>query len=139
MTATMNEVINAAGALAKIAPLLGDNVYEHDYHDALALVEHLLETDENNVLVDILCQKITAYESTMPKVIAMNERLATVDSGTSMLRLLIDQHSLTLSDFENEIGKKAMVSLILNGKRQLSLDHIHKLAARFNISPALFV
>ncbi|EAR4894914.1 hypothetical protein IV713_004423 [Salmonella enterica] len=32
-----------------------------------------------------------------------------------------------------------MVSLILNGKRQLSLEHIRKLAARFNISPALFV
>lgn len=35
----------------------------------------------------------------MPKVIVMNERIASVDSGTSMLRLLIDMHGLALSDF----------------------------------------
>lgn len=135
----MNEAINAAAELAKVTPLLGNNVSERDYHDALALVEHLLDTDENNVLVGILSAQIEEYESKLPEVIALHERLEAMDGGVALLRVLIDQHNLTLSDFEEEIGKKSMVSLILSGKRSLTLDHVRKLSARFGIPPSLFI
>lgn len=135
----MNEAINAAAELAKVTPLLGNNVSEQDYHDALELVEHLLDTDENNLLLDVLCARIAEYESKLPEVIALHERLEAMDGGVAMLRVLIDQHQLTLSDFENEIGKKSMVSLILSGKRALTLEHVRKLSARFGISPARFI
>lgn len=134
-----HEAIHAAAELAKVIPLMGKNVSERDYRDALELVEHLLDTDEDNPLVGILCAQIAEYESKLPEIIALHERLEAMDGSVAMLRVLIDQHQLTLSDFENEIGKKSMVSLILSGKRSLTLEHIRKLSARFGISPALFI
>lgn len=40
-----------------------------------------------------------------------------LDLGVAMLRVIIDQHQLTQSDFKNEIGEKSLVSLILKGER----------------------
>lgn len=56
-----------------------------------------------------------------------------------MLRLLIDQHSLTQSDFQQEIGGKSLVSQILCGKHSLALGHIRALSKRFGIPTAMFV
>ena len=50
----------------------------------------------------------------------------------------MNQHNLTLSDFKTEIGSKSLVSMILNGKRNLTKDHIAKLSSKFNLDPALF-
>ena len=41
--------------------------------------------------------------------------------------------------FEEEIGKKSLVSRILNGTRSLTLDHMKALARRFNIPPSSFM
>lgn len=51
----------------------------------------------------------------------------------------MDQHKLNTTDFKNEIGGKSMVSMILNKKRKLSLQHIKALSNRFGISPLLFI
>ncbi len=59
-------------------------------------------------------------------------------SEIGVLKTLINQYQLTLADLP-EIGSKSMVSRVLKGERKLSLDHIKKLAARFNVSPALFL
>lgn len=56
-----------------------------------------------------------------------------------MLRLLIDQHGLTQSDFQQEIDGKSLVSQILSGKRSLTLGHIRALSKRFGIPAAMFV
>lgn len=56
-----------------------------------------------------------------------------------MLRLLIDQHGLTQSDFQQEIGGKSLVSQILSGKRSLTLGNIRALSKRFGITAAMFV
>ena len=50
----------------------------------------------------------------------------------------MEQHNLNTNDFENEIGKKSMVSQVLSGGKSLSRKHIELLSKRFNISPALF-
>jgi len=55
-----------------------------------------------------------------------------------VLRVLMDQHNLTISEFKNEIGSKSLVSMILNGKRNLTKEHICKLSQRFNLNPSLF-
>jgi HTH-type transcriptional regulator/antitoxin HigA len=67
-----------------------------------------------------------------------NQRIEGVDTGASMLRLLMDQQNLTTSDFKSEIGPKSSVSIICNQKRYLARYHIEKLSQRFEISPALF-
>ena len=68
-----------------------------------------------------------------------NARVASIPSGVALLRTLMDQYQLTQSDFENEIGKKSLVSRILNGQRTLTLDHMRALAKRFNLPVIAFV
>jgi HTH-type transcriptional regulator/antitoxin HigA len=43
-----------------------------------------------------------------------------------------------LSDFP-EIGNQAVVSEVLNGKRELSLEQIQKLAKRFDLPISIFI
>ncbi|MNC82704.1 Antitoxin HigA [compost metagenome] len=59
--------------------------------------------------------------------------------GIAVLRTLMDQYELNQNDFQQEIGSKSMVSRVLRGERQLTTEHIRKLAQRFGISPALFI
>lgn len=47
-----------------------------------------------------------------------------VPVGIAVLRTLMDQYKLTISDFQDEIGSKSMASRVLNGQRQLTLNHI---------------
>ncbi len=42
--------------------------------------------------------------------------------GIAVIRTLMDQYGLTLSDLP-EIGSKSMVSRVLSGKRKLTLEH----------------
>ncbi len=59
-------------------------------------------------------------------------------SGIEMLRYLMEEHDLAQSDLP-EIGSQGVVSEILNGKRELNVRHIRALAARFHVSPAVFM
>ncbi len=45
---------------------------------------------------------------------------------------------LTQSDLP-EIGSQAVVSEVLNGKRDLNVRQIRALATRFGVSPAVFI
>ena len=54
-----------------------------------------------------------------------------------LLRLLMAQHDLGVADFP-EIGDKSLVSRILSGSRNLTKQHIQRLAARFSISAGMF-
>ena len=58
--------------------------------------------------------------------------------GAEMFRFLMEEHRLESSDLP-ELGTSDVVSEILDGKRELTLKHLHALAARFNVSPAVFV
>lgn len=133
------EVIKAANHLTDVLPFLGTSPSRKDYEDALSLVEHLLENDPDSPLVDMLTAKIDKYENASPEFADFNARVASIPSGVALLRTLMDQHQLTQSDFENEIGKKSLVSRILNGQRTLTLDHMRALAKRFGIPVSAFV
>ncbi|AYH04316.1 helix-turn-helix domain-containing protein [Pectobacterium parmentieri] len=74
-----------------------------------------------------------------PEFVAFNERIKALPAGIALLRILMDQHGLTQSDFEAEIGKKSLVSRILNGERTLTVDHMSALAKRFDIPVSAFV
>ncbi|MFW0859011.1 MAG: helix-turn-helix domain-containing protein [Dehalococcoidia bacterium] len=50
----------------------------------------------------------------------------------------MDEHGLTQSELP-EIGSQGVVSEILSGKRELNVRHIHALAKRFHVSPAVFI
>ena len=60
-------------------------------------------------------------------------------SGIDALKFLMEQHGLGQSDLKNKIGSQGVLSEILNGKQQLNLSHIKKLAVRFGVKPATFM
>jgi HTH-type transcriptional regulator/antitoxin HigA len=59
-------------------------------------------------------------------------------SGVETLRYLMEEHELTQSDLP-EIGSQGVVSELLRGKRKLNMRQVRALAARFNVSPAVFI
>lgn len=131
--------IKAANDLTSELPFLGSRPSRQDYEDALGLVEYLIEDDPDSPLVEMLTTKIDKYENESPEFAEFNARVASVPSGVALLRTLMDQYHLTQSDFENEIGKKSLVSRILNGQRRLTLDHMRALAKRFGVPVSAFV
>lgn len=133
------DAIRAASNLADIIPFLGGSTSRSDYDDAMRMVEYLLEHEPDSPLVDMLTAKIEKYEDDAPELAEFNERIASLPAGVALLRVLMDQHNLTQSDFENEIGKKSLVSRILSGDRSLTLDHMRALAKRFDIPVSSFV
>ena len=50
-----------------------------------------------------------------------------------VIRFLMDQHGLKQRDLLDVIGNASVTSKVLSGKRELSKEHIRKLAARFSI------
>ncbi len=133
------DAMKATHALVAAVPLLGEQPSEKDYKDALELVEYLLMNEPDSPLLDIVCARISRYEANRPEIVALRKEIESVPVGIAVLRTLMDQYNLTISDFQDEIGSKSMVSRVLNGQRQLTLNHIKKLAARFGVSPALFI
>ncbi|CDL86645.1 helix-turn-helix domain-containing protein [Xenorhabdus cabanillasii] len=135
----INEAIRAVNSLVSIVPLLGDSSSREDYDEAIKLVEYLVEHDPDSPLVDMLTAKIDAYENGAPEFAEFNERIASTQSGVAVLRTLMDQHGLNQTDFEDEIGKRSLVSRILKGERSLTLEAMRKLSTRFNIPVSVFI
>ena len=133
------DAIKAANDLTTVLPFLGASPSRKDYEEALTLVEYLIEHQPDSPLIDMLTAKIDKYEDESPEFAAFNARVATIPSGVALLRTLMDQYHLTQSDLENEIGKKSLVSRILNGQRTLTLDHMRALAKRFGLPVSAFV
>ena len=50
----------------------------------------------------------------------------------------MDQHGLMQKDLVDVFGTRSIVSEVLNGKREMSKDHIRRLSRRFHVSPELF-
>jgi len=81
-------------------------------------------------LLDTLGTLIEAYEA---------EHHPLPDSSAyEMLRYFMQEHSLSQSDLP-EVGSQGVVSEILSGKRALNVRQIRALAARFHVSPAVFM
>ena len=106
-----------------IAPIVKRPENEKDYESLVSHLDTLLDMVGDNDrhplvgLVDIISDHISAYEAEHhPPPVAM--------TGVAALRFLMDEHGLTQSDFENEIGSQGVVSEILNGRCKLNLKHI---------------
>lgn len=134
-----SDAIKAADSLVSMLPLLGGSTSRKDYEDAVHLVEYLIEHKPDNPLIDMLTAKIDAYEEQAPEFAEFNARIDTESHGVTLLRILMDQYGLRQTDFSEEIGQRSLVNRILKGERKLTLDHMRKLAKRFNIPVSRFV
>jgi HTH-type transcriptional regulator/antitoxin HigA len=118
-----------------VAPLLTIR-NEREYNAAVKRLNELLDEigDEEKhplySLLDTLGTLIEVYEE---------EHYPLPDSsGADVLRYLMGEHGLNQSSLP-EIGSQGVVSEILNGKRELNVRQIRKLAERFKVSTAVFV
>ena len=59
-------------------------------------------------------------------------------SPVAVLQFLMDQHGFMQKDLVDVFGTRSVVSEVLNGKREMSKDHIRRLSRRFHVSPELF-
>jgi len=81
-------------------------------------------------LLDTLGTLIHAYEE---------EHFKEPNSGgPEMLRFFMEEHGLRQSELP-EIGSQRTVSEVLSGDRELTAKQIRALAARFYVSPGLFI
>ena len=105
--------------------------YDNAVEMVHALAGHKLNHDQDDYL-EIMAQLVEDYESENvpePKPV----------SGIEALKFLLKENSLTASDLGEIIGvNRSIAYRILKGARNLTADHIKKLAARFAVSADLF-
>lgn len=121
-----------------ISPIIHDPQNDDEYAELARMLDELLdivgdnESHELMGLVDVISHMITMYDENHDEQLQKG-------SGIDALKFLMEQHGLDQRDLKNEIGSQGVVSEILNGKRQLNISHIKKLAQRFHVRPATFI
>jgi HTH-type transcriptional regulator/antitoxin HigA len=129
----MSKLANPVEMVKRGAPRVIRNDAElKQYTDALFLLtEKNRPSRAERDAIDLLSLLVERYES---------ERYALPDaSPIDVLRFLMDQHGLTHRDLRSELGSESLVSLILSGKRNLTVPHMHALAKRFHVPAAVFI
>ncbi|MBB1487230.1 helix-turn-helix domain-containing protein [Oceanospirillum sediminis] len=112
---------------------------EAEYEQALELMDELIEDyDKYLPLIEVLSVSIEKWEEESEYFSDFNKRIAALDDGAAILRTIMDQYHLKADDLKDELGSKSLVSMILNGSRSLTRDHIQALSQRFKISPSVF-
>jgi len=110
---------------------------EKEYDAAVAELNRLLDEVGDNTkdaryrLIETLSALVEAYDDQhyeVPDVL-----------GVEMLRYLMEEHNLVQADLAAEFGSQSVASEILNGKRELNIKQICKLAERFHVAPAAFL
>jgi HTH-type transcriptional regulator/antitoxin HigA len=112
---------------------------EEEYKQALELMDELIEDyDEYLPLIEVLSASIEKWEDESEQFSEFNKKVEALDDGVAILKTIMDQYQLKADDLKNELGSKSLVSMILNGSRNLTRDHIQALSQRFKISPSVF-
>jgi HTH-type transcriptional regulator / antitoxin HigA len=101
---------------------------------AQAVVDELLDlrqlTPDQRDYLNVLAALIYEYEPTL-------EPLPDI-TGVDLLKELIAEHNLRQKDLLSIFKTESIISDILRGRRNLTVDHIQGLAEFFHISPACF-
>ena len=109
---------------------------EADYQAIQTRVDHLIDqgdlTTAEQEYLDLLGTLIWDYEQ-------RTETLADYElRGVALLRGLMELHELKQQNLVPILKTKSIVSAVLNGKRQLTVEHINKLATFFHLPHGLF-
>ncbi len=124
---------NPAKMIEQGAPHLIHNDEElEQYTSALFQLSEVENPSEYELeAMELLGTLIEKYEK---------ERFPTPDaSPADVVRFLIDQNGLQQRDLVPEFGSEAQVSMFLKGRRQLTVEQIRRLSARFHIDASAFI
>jgi len=123
-----------------------------DYGALLKAIQpEVIHSEQQNANFIQILEKLTGMEEVTPAQEKLIELLTVLvetyesrhhpvpDAGPlDVIRHLMEQHGLRQKDLVDVFGTESIVSDVLNGKRELSKDHIARLSARFHVSPAVF-
>lgn len=134
----VSSIKKKARALFSEAEFISHIDNQDAYENALTLMDALVDDyDNQRALIETLSHAIEQWEAKADEFAEFNQRIASL-RDVDVLRLLMEQHDLTLDDLP-EIGSKSLISRILNGRgRNLTKAHIDALSRRFGVSPAIF-
>jgi HTH-type transcriptional regulator/antitoxin HigA len=128
------------------------SVHVHDYAALLAETkpEVIHGEDQNRRLIQTLerltsKQRVTAAESKLIELLVVlvesyeskHDRLPDA-APVDIIRHLMEAQNLRQKDLVDVFGTESIVSDVLNGRRELTKDHIRRLSLRFHVSPAVF-
>ena len=133
----INPLPSQFGELVQMMPpqAIQDDV---QYANTLEVIDRLMAvakaTKGQRVYLETLVQLVQAYETE-------HHAIDTSDiSGLDSLKHLLEENDMNASDLARLLGVHASLgSKILKGERSLTVDHIRNLAARFKVSPRLFL
>ncbi len=109
---------------------------EEEYDKAIETLNELIDevgTNEKHPLYELLDTLGTVIHAYEEKHYPIPDC-----SGIEMLQYLMEEHRLQPSDL-HELGSPNSVLEILEGNRDLTVKHIHALAARFKVNPSVFI
>lgn len=124
-----------AGLCALLAPrVIHDRAdYENVSEVADAMAGHETDfTDDQADYFDTLCALVEAYEAEVepfPK-----------GAPLRALKFLLNEHGLSGADLSGILGSsRALGPMILRGERNLTVEHVRRLADYFKVEPSLFL
>ena len=100
--------------------------------DAMAMHHEDFSPDQADYF-DVLTSLVARYEAEHDPLIVPKA------SPLETLRSLLAAHKMTASDLGRVLGNRELGSKILRGERQLTVNHIKKLARRFRLEPGVFI
>ena len=131
----MNDLQNAwqeFNRATHISPIRDEKHYTEMVRLADSLIEVVGSAKKHPLLdlLDLVSELIRSYDA---------EHYAVPDaSAREVLRFLVEQHGLTQADLP-EVGNQSVISMLLSGTRQMNVRQIQALAARFHVSPSVFM
>lgn len=109
-----------------------------DYEATVAALDRLAVRDEDSLdagerdYLDLLTMLVSAYDA---RIMSPAPHL----SPSAALKYLMSQSAMTPGDLAALLGSQSAASMILRGTRPISKNQAFKLAARFAMSPDLFL
>jgi HTH-type transcriptional regulator/antitoxin HigA len=109
---------------------------ERDYDRARDVVDDLVMrprlSREDRERLEVMMALMESYEAKHHAIDASGI------GPIELLKALMKDHAMTASDLGRLLGSRALGSLILNGKRELSKTHIRVLSEHFALNPSAF-
>jgi HTH-type transcriptional regulator / antitoxin HigA len=122
--------IDLQRVLIPLAPITTKAQYDKAMKVAAALASLTNLRSPVAHYLEILARNIELYEQ---------DRFSGEHDPIENLSFLLSENSLSASDLGRLLGHRELGSKILKRQRQLTIDHIRKLANHFHVSPATFI
>ena len=124
-----------------------------DYAELLAqTLPHVIHTDKENEhfigILEDLERRSTQWTTAEAKLAELLTLLIeefedknfqlTAATPVEVLLEVMESNDLKQKDLVDVFGAESTVSAVINGKRDMTREHIKRLSERFNVSPAVF-